>query len=378
MTAVVALDSATETGTPPARVVYLLGAGATQGCAAAAGTAHSLLMSGIVDQLRREMREFVAERYAGHVGIERLVNEVVEETTDFEQLLTFLEDAPTDSYRELARGLKEIFARVLRERLRVVEGELGGRHSQLYATLIDMHLVPGLPERLKGFLTLNYDEFLDHAIHNVHGLGVDDGISIGNGRSGADPIRVLKLHGSFGWASGWPVQLSTTPPSLWIPPGIRKQKGEYPFNLIWGLARELLDCDILRMIGCNLGSNDWDLVSLLFTTMHTHASSRPYRVEVIGRPQNAERIAKAFPYLEVQSILKLEDIGASVVTEHLGGSGKGIFRELTEEDQQRVVEAANVSIRNPFAYWLRLRGEYFMADYELDTALNLFRDLVAS
>lgn len=378
MSVATALDAATETGTAPARVVYLLGAGATQGCADAAGTAHNLLMSGLADELRHQMRELVAGRYAGHVGIERLVNEVVEETTDFEQLLTFLEDAPTDSYRELARELKEIFARVLRERLRAVEEELGRHHSQLYATLVDMHRVPGLPERLEGFMTLNYDEFLDHAIHDVHGLGVDDGVSVGGGRSGADPIRVLKLHGSFGWASGWPVELSTTPPSLWIPPGIRKQKGEYPFNLIWGLARELLDCDILRIIGCNLGSNDWDLVSLLFTTMHTHASSGPYRVEVIGRPETAERVAKAFPYLEVQSLLELEDIGAAVVTEHLGGGGKGTFRELTEEDQQHVVETANASIRNAFEYWLRLRGEHLMTDYELDTETNLFRDLVAT
>jgi hypothetical protein len=258
----------------PKRVVYLLGAGATHGCARFLGSTNSLIMPGLIEQLGERMRDLVQREYRDHAGIIRLVNDVVDQNTDFEQLITFLEDATSEKHRSFAVQLKGIFSSVLRERLDEVRRELGERHSELYATLLDMHDVAGLEERLDGFLTLNYDVFLEHAIEIRLGYSVGYGVAVRPETYGRRSIRVLKMHGSFGWADGWPIEVSTDEVTgLWIPPGIRKAKTEYPFNAIWGMARELLDCDILRIIGCNLGPNDWDLVSLLFTTMHTNASA---------------------------------------------------------------------------------------------------------
>jgi SIR2-like domain len=261
-----------------------------------------------------------------------------------------------------------------------VHKELGERHSELLAALIDMHDVDGVNEELLGFLTLNYDVFLEHAIEKKLGHAVDYGVSVVPTTGGASrSIRVLKLHGSFGWANSWPIRTTEgASGTLWIPPGIRKAKSEYPFNAIWGLAREMLDCDVLRIIGCNLSPNDWDLVSLLFTSRHAHAVSAPYDVEVIAGPRTSRHIAKLFPYLEVRSILEITEVGPQIVAENLGRDPIE-FSKLTDDEQGEVTKNVQNKISNPFHYWLRLKGEVMNRDLaSLETQSNLFSDFVAA
>jgi hypothetical protein len=335
-------------------------------------------MPGLADQLNERMHELVyQEAYIRHAGLKRLVNDVVDQHADFEQVITFLEEATSDIHRSFAAELKEIFSRVLRARLDAVREELGIRHSELYATLVDMHEVPGAGERLQGFLTLNYDVFLEDAIKSRLGFHVDYGIDVAPGPSAERSVRVLKLHGSFGWENEWPIRATDEHDAgLWIPPGIRKAKGDYPFNAIWGMARELLNCDVVRIIGCNLGPNDWDLVSLLFTTMHTHASSGPYDIEVIAPPRTAERIADLFPYLNVRSLLEIPDIGEQIIGEIMGTTPTR-YDVLTEEEQQEVTRSAESRIKNPFEYWLRVKGELLSRDLpSLGTSSGLFARFV--
>ena len=368
-----------EPGDNRRRIVYLLGAGATQGCASFRGSVQRIVMPGLIDELAQSMRDLVDREYEGDAGITRLVNNVVDEDTDFEQLITFLEDAPSDKHKSFAAELKVIFSTVLRHRLAEVRDELGPKHSELYAVLVDMHDVPAFEEELVGFLTLNYDVFLEHAIENTLGYGVDYGVALQPTTGRERRIRVLKLHGSFGWASGWPIaEAHAESPGLWIPPGIRKAKSEYPFNAIWGLAREMLDCDVLRIIGCNLSPNDWDLVSLLFTSMHAHAVDGPYEVEVIAGPETAQRIAQSFPYLDVQSILEIPEIGPQVVAENLG-SEPIAFSKLTDEQRGEVARNAQGKISNPFYYWLTVKGELMNRDLpSLHTPSTIFSEFVAS
>lgn len=361
------------------RVVYLLGAGATQGCVSFRGSTERVVMPGLVDELISSMRNLLYENpeYETHKALRRLVNEVIQDDTDFEQLITFLGDARSATHQQFSAGLRKVFSTVLRGRLDDVEDELGDRRSDLYAALIDMHEVPGVGEDLGGFLTLNYDGFLEHAIETHAGRTVDYGISLRPRERERRPIRVLKLHGSFSWGDEWPVGGgSYHEHELWIPPGIRKAKTDYPFNLIWGLAREMLDCDVLRIIGCNLGPNDWDLVSMLFTTMHAHASNGPYRIEVVAGPKTAGHIAKMFPYLEVLSILELPDIGAQVVGENTGGPPVE-FAHLSLAKQKEVACNAQTKIGNPFEYWLRLKGETLNVDLDtIETPAGLFERFV--
>lgn len=364
---------------PPRRVVYLLGAGATQGAVHFAGSAARLVMPGLIERLLERTREAYIEEFGDHLGLKHLVNDVVGDDTDFEHLLTFLEDAPSGDYQKFAHRLKQVFSVVLRTALDDVRRELGDKHSNLYAVLLDMHEVPDAGEQLAGFLTLNYDAFLEHAIEQTLGRTVDYGVQVKEprGDGATDAIPVLKLHGSFSWRHTWPIEVAEgVIAGLWIPPGIRKAKGEYPFNSIWGVARELLDCDVLRIIGCNLGPNDWDLVSLLFTTMHGRESGQPYEIEVVGWPRDAARIAAAFPYFDVRSLLEIPEIGPQLVAEVLGGDAVG-FPDLDEPEQTRAVDSANSKIANPFEHWLRLKGELMLSDLPtLETHHGLFSKFV--
>jgi hypothetical protein len=361
------------------RVSYLFGAGATQGAVQYAGSAERLVMPGLIGQLLNQTSNAYAEDFSDHDGLKHLVNDVVDDTTDFEHLLTFLADTPSQRYQDFAERLNKVFSAVLRRALGKVRSEVGDQHSALYAALLDMHEIPGSGEQLVGLLTLNYDNFLEHAIEHALGRTIDYGVEVGGSMSanGKAPIPVLKLHGSFSWRSIWPIEVAEeTDLSLWIPPGIRKAKSEYPFNAIWGRARELLDCDVLRILGCNLGPNDWDLISLLFTTMHGRESAQPYEIEMIGWPDGAEKLQRAFPYLNSRSLLEIPDLGVQLIAEVLGGEPKD-FSDLNESDQNRAREAAATKISNPFDQWLRLKGELMLSDLgSIHTEHDLFQRFI--
>ena len=359
------------------RVVYLLGAGATQGCISFSGSRHNLVMSGLSELISGQLRLKIVEKYEDHAGIRRLVNEVVvpKPHLDIEQLITFLEDSPATEYREFADDLRDVFSNVLRSRLEEVENEPGSSRSRLYAALVDMHEVAGNEERLQGFLTLNYDVFLERAIVRELGREVDYGIAPSNHGETSRHVTVLKMHGSFGWSRNWPIETNLRHSTgVWIPPGIKKPKNDYPFNVIWGRARELLDCDILRIIGCNLGPNDWDLVSLLFSTRHTHVSAPPYSIEVISGFETADRIRQLFPYLDVRWLPQLPRIGDQIVGELLGSEPRP-FDNLPEKLQSQATQQAQRTITNPFSYWLAQKGEALVTAFgDMSTESGVFQD----
>lgn len=362
------------------RVVYLLGAGATQGCIAHSGSRYNLVMSGLAEPIFEKLQRVAVEKYGDHSGITRLVNNVMlpDSGFDIEQLITFLEDSPTLAYRTFSSELREVFSSVLIDRLADVERELGVVRFRLYAALVDMHHVEGFNENLGGFLTLNYDVLLEYAIDHDLDLDVDYGITIDTDSAPSRrAITVLKMHGSLGWSQEWPIRVELSDnPGIWIPPGLRKPKNDYPFNAIWGLARELLDCDILRIVGCNLGPNDWDLVSLLFSTRYTNTNDAPYRIEVIAEYETVQRIRELFPYLEVLWLPELPRVGEQIVGELLGAKPRR-FAELSEGEQKAVINNARQSIGNPFSYWLTQMGEAIATDLpSLATASGVFEEFV--
>ena len=137
-----------------------------------------------------------------------------------------------------------------------------------------------------------------------------------------------------------------------------------------------MNCDILRIVGCNLGPNDWDLVSLLFSTRYTHATAAPYRIEVIAEYETVQRIRELFPYLEVLWLPDLPQVGEQVVGELLGAKPRR-FAELSEGLQETVISKARRSIGNPFSYWLTQMGEAMATDLpSLATASGVFEQFV--
>ena len=259
-------------------------------------------MSDLTDPLSSKLRKLVSENNSKYEDLSYLVNEVITEDTDLEHLITFLADSPSLVHRQFAEDLRKCFYTVLANKLREVESELKDQRFDLYAMLLDMYNMEDCPETLNGILTINYDDYIEAAesyLTSSDDTSVDYGIDIGP-RSGTQRgLRIVKLHGSFSWQDKWPIRLGELPNGetpLWIPPGIHKAKERYPFNLLWGRAREILQCDVLRIIGCRLSPNDWDLIALLFTSRHAVVNgARPFTIEIIDSPARANELKMLYP-----------------------------------------------------------------------------------
>ena len=337
----------------------MIGAGASQGCVSSVGSPHGILMGHLGEPLRAKLSEFINNDFAGDPGLEYLVNSVIDDSTDFEHIITFLADAPSARHRQFADAMCGAFEEVLRNRLRRIREETAGGAIKLYKILLDISNIENCPERLQGIITTNYDEYIEDAIENVGNWSVDFGVNIEPSTEQHDSVRLLKLHGSFGWQNTLPITRGNSDATLWIPPGINKAKQAYPFNVLWGLAREMLSCDVLRVIGCRLAANDWDLISLLFTMRYGTSAHRP-QIEVIDAPSRVAELKKAYPYLELVSILDVEPMGSQLIAEFTGWSPKS-FAGLSEQEQQHILDGAGTD-RNWFALWLTAKVESLVID----------------
>ena len=335
-------------------------------------------MSDLGLPLAAAVRDLIDRKKRKFGSLQNLVNEIIHEETDFEHVITFLDQSSSTVHRDFAGELRAIFARVLKRELKAINGEVGELRYALYSALLDMYRVNGCPEELGGILSINYDEYVEAAARDVYGEAVDYGIAASEDRPGDRAVRLLKLHGSFNWRDTWPVVIDNrgTATPLWIPPGIQKAKESYPFGLLWGLAREMLNCDVLRIVGCRLSGNDWDLISLLFATRHAHVGRhRPYNVEIIDCPMQAFKLKGEYPYLGVRSVFEIEDlgVGAQLVSEVLGGAPRP-FADLTDEEQQRAAGIGNEGT-NWFRLWLEQMAEAFvreLAEGSVDTPSGAF------
>ena len=357
------------------KVVYLLGAGASHGCVSRAYRGPGILMGHLTEPLLERLRAIVTCEFSGHQSLNDLVNQALSRDTDFEHVITFLNDSPSKIHRQVSERLREVFYEVLDARLKEIEDEVGEEPVDLYTALLDMYQVPGFPETLGGLITLNYDNYIENAVQQVTGQSVDFGISVNGINPPSGPIKLLKLHGSFGWSDASPIVLCNGGDPLWIPPGIQKEKQTYPFNVLWGQAREMLSCDVLRIVGCRLGANDWDLISLLFSTCHVSSDYRPYAIEIIDSPVNALRIEEEFPYLGVRSLLEAGRVGDKITAELTGNRYKE-FLEIDPTQKVHVFRAIDKN-RNWFQFWLRHMAEQATEDLDsIETANGYFERIL--
>lgn len=348
------------------KVAYLIGAGGTQGCVTAAGSNRGILTTHLAMDIAREMKALVSPG-AEFESLNLIVNEVVTETADIEQLITFFDESPASLHRRFAEELRRVFESVLRSRLIDIRDELKSDRICLYSALLDMYNVDGIRESINGILTINYDDYIEDAVMTHFDQDKDQ--ILGTGK--VNGWNFLKLHGSIGWEDVWPIirrRMDSDSIPLWIPPGIRKGKERFPFNLVWGLARDVLDCDVLRVIGCRLSSSDWDLISLLFGTRHAnYRRKRPYTIEVIDNPAHAARLKEWYPYLDVKSVFEIEtmDVGKHLVSDFLGGLSRS-FDSLSAEDKGRLLNIDPNSDENWFRQWLHKMGEQLQDDLSVD------------
>ena len=348
------------------QTVYLVGAGATQACVDHVRSNHKILMRDLATPLGDLLQGVVTTSFSGDTSIIDLVNTAMGEDTDFEHIITFLGEAPSLRHRQFAEEMKKAFEDVLRERLEQVRQEHSRDPIDLYSALLDLYNVTAFPETLHGIMTTNYDDYIEQSLATVYEQPIDFAVNIAGLSSQPTPPRLLKLHGSFGWQDTWPISPhSSSHNTLWIPPGIQKAKQAYPFSVLWGLAREMLNCDVLRVIGCRLGANDWDLISLLFAMQHVNNSPTP-PIEIIDSPLHVRELRKSYPYLEFTSLLEMPTIGPRLIVEITGGSQRS-FDELTAAQQANVIEQTGER-RNWFQLWLKHKVEALWEDLpDLDT-----------
>ena len=362
------------------RVAYLIGAGGSHACVKTLGSTNGILMSDLATELVAGIKHLVQSN-AQYRPLLPVVNEIVGEEADFEHLITFFDESPSAVHRAFADGMREVFEEVLNGRLQEIEMEYGSKRVSLYAALFDMYNVTGIDESLHGVLTLNYDDYIEVAaaeIHDSHRIDLDFGASTNEARRS----WFLKLHGSFAWEDAWPIrrrEAGSSSRPLWIPPGIRKGKERYPFNLLWGLARDVLNCDVLRVIGCRLGPSDWDLISLLFGTRHANRDrDLPYSIEIIDSPKNAARLQESYPYLGVKSLFEIDTLGVgrNLVGEFLG-TAPCRYDALSDADTTRLRELVeDTGNENWFRRWLVQMGEGLQAtlgEESTDTDKGAFR-----
>jgi len=357
------------------KVVYLFGAGASQGEVSLYGSPTRILMQDIVDgissRIARERIEALLE----------VNNELTIEGIDVEHLITLYESSGTQKHSLIAKELRRLF----REEILARISSLGGSFSPiLFASLIEMHLIPDFDEELVAILTINYEDLIEHAMHLVKG-GINYLMKIINRHPTYNveetSIPILKLHGSFNWKNEYPIVLAGAIESeddvLWIPPGVVKRREYYPFSLIWGRAKELLECDILRVIGCSLSRNDWELISLLYTTQKLRTDGRSYRMELIDSPVTCERIKEDYKYLKIQTILDIPVVRDYLIREFFPHyAGKPVTEEILNELRQGITSDRY----NIFAIWLRAMGEK-LRDSGISLAIgggNYFENFVKS
>ena len=83
------------------------------GVSKSVGSPHGILMRHLGEPLCAKLRELVNNRFAGDASLEYLVNSVIDDTTDFEHIITFLDDAPSLRHRQFAEAMRITFEEVL-------------------------------------------------------------------------------------------------------------------------------------------------------------------------------------------------------------------------------------------------------------------------
>jgi len=332
----------------PKQVVYLIGAGATQAEVDYQGGAKINLLMKDSESLGYGVSTRVLER-ADNLDIP------IEGEKDIEKLISLLASTGTEKYRKAAERLRRLYYEVILESL-IGTGVLD--NPNLAMGLFEMHKSESFNtkvEQLTGIINLNHDNLFQVASQKVYN-SIFLGFKFWSNsfkEERTSPL-VIKLHGSFDWRSGLPIKVlklnSTTSYSkdmLWIPPTILKESKDYPYNKLMGLAYELLSkkCHVLRIVGCSLSQNDWNMVSLLFNAQYNQYLHKGFclRIELVMSPEACSRIISEYSYL--QNIVPIQHLTY--------GDFSAYKSDIKDEEIPKPSE-----LDNPFKFWLKTKAIY--------------------
>ena len=336
-----------KTTNQPKQIVYLLGAGATQAEADhRGGEKVDLLMKGL------------SQRILQRANTDRTLKL---EEPDIEKLISLLTATGIADYIKEAEGLRKAYYEVLLENLSKA-GIL--QKPELAIGLFEMHNNALFKqfEILSGVISLNHDNLFQVSARNVHGcvsLGFNFEQSYFKRGSIEKVPRVIQLHGHLIGSVPLPIKVVELashnrydPDMLWIPPSILKEFKDYPYNKLTGLAYELLlkRCDILRIIGCSLSQNDWNIISLLFNAQYKQFfhNKACFKIQLIMPPESGEEVVKEMSYFK--NLIPIQYLS----------DGKQLA------DYKKKKSERSPEMNNPFKYWLKAKVKYHINKQEFD------------
>ncbi len=213
----------------------------------------------------------------------------IPENQDIEWLISLFENffSTRSKFDALHNELKDLMRKYLIRSINQKDVQPKLMKSLLY---LDKTYRADMQEEITGILTINYDSLIDDALEEICGgvnLGIEYETEDYTARTDITPL--LKLHGSFNWAiAGEKMSVSKRYEEEkykddytgWIPPSVYKKPQAKLFKKIWKNAQKLLvDCDVLRVFGASLRSEDWCLISLIFTSQAS--MKKPFTIELV-------------------------------------------------------------------------------------------------
>ncbi len=309
----------------PLKIVYLLGAGATHAeiinlYPKRSSDALFLEKNGLlISQVSKRVFRNASNKKIFQKGIiKKFLTR--KDLSNIELFISLIGDNRIRS-EEATEKLKRLIEEDITERLN--DSRL--KRFYLHKALLELHAKINDKEELLGFISLNYDHVLDRAYEDVNG-GKNTNYYLSSKQPKEKKTPILKLHGGFNLKDerGRKIPIIT--------PGINKNYLELPYNFIWGRALEILiECDILRVIGCSLSQNDIGLVDLLFKA-HL-AREGVLEVEIINSESGGRHIKEAYGFFPgIKTAYELEN------------------KLITDVSIERDPSS------NPFKIWLRAKG----------------------
>lgn len=288
------------------KIAYLFGAGATHAellniepdlVNEKTGLLIKDVSSRVIDAARRDQNYLKdLEMVSGTKG-----------SLNIELLISLIESSKIHGWDKKTQLLKKL----VRDDIEAILTKSRTRRFYLHKALLELHKqrLINKTEKLIGLISLNYEDVLDKAFKEFY----DDPnycFSLDADAFSSDGIPLLKLHGSFNWSKKNIRGRKRTIEI--IPLGANKNYLHAPYGFIWNRALEILiECDILRVIGCSLSPNDVHLIDLLFKA---HLERRkPFDIEIISFDRTGEAIKKDYGFFP--NIKKLTELEPELVPE---------------------------------------------------------------
>jgi hypothetical protein len=269
------------------KIVYLFGTGSTCAEMNRQGIESDVSMRGI----GKNVIDLSRKNNGGYSKLQQTFT--IPEDQDIEIIISLMEgfrDPTGGEFKKICEELRLLFRLYL-------TSQICEKHVKpvISSAILDFHKnypaeMGASGEKLTGVLTTNYDSVLDDAFSRIYG-GVSYGYphesEIYKPDNSIPPL--LKLHGSFNWklnanklivSRNFENEKVLDGTACWMPPSVFKRPSENVYQQLWATARNLLvDCDILRVVGCSLRTEDFALISLIFTSQITN--NKAFKIECI-------------------------------------------------------------------------------------------------